>query len=230
MRSFITAIAMTLVLTLLTGVIYPLVVYGVAQIIFPWQANGSLVMRNGHVVGSNLIGQNFVRARYFHPRPSAAGTKGYDAANSGGSNLGPTNRELIHNVKQALHEVLAENTGTTPKQVPIDMVTSSASGLDPEISPAVAEIQLRRVAKARGISPVVVRKLILENTRGRVLGILGEPGVSVLKLNLALDAADAVRVLRNEHEACSTVMRNMMPARRRGSILKKHSMPVVPRV
>lgn len=187
MRSLITAIAMTVTLTVLTGIIYPLVVYGLAQSIFPLQANGSLVTRGGHVVGASLIGQNFKQPRYFHPRPSDAGDKGYDASNSGGSNLGPTNRKLIRNVKQTLHEVLEENPGITPAQVPIGMVTSSASGLDPEISPAGARLQVARVARVRGLRPQVVERLVHEYTRPRFAGIFGEPGVNVLELNLALD-------------------------------------------
>jgi K+-transporting ATPase ATPase C chain len=187
MRSFITAILMTLVLTVLTGIIYPFVVYGIAQAIFPWQANGSLVMRDGHVVGSSLIGQNFALPRYFHPRPSAAGPNGYDASNSGGSNLGPTNRKLIEIVQHQLQRVREQNPGITPHQVPIGMVTSSASGLDPEISPAGAQIQVPRVAKARGVSQRAVENLVREYTRPRLAGVFGEPGVNVLELNLALD-------------------------------------------
>jgi K+-transporting ATPase ATPase C chain len=187
MRTLITAIAMTVVLILLTGIIYPLVVYVIAQTAFPWQANGSLIARDGHVVGSSLIGQNFTQARYFHPRPSAAGDKGYDASNSGGSNLGPTNRKLVEGVKDALHKVLEENPGSTPQQVPIGLVTASGSGLDPEISPAAAQLQVARVAKARGLSPEAVEGLVREHTRARLAGVFGEPGVNVLELNLALD-------------------------------------------
>jgi potassium-transporting ATPase KdpC subunit len=190
MRSLITAILMTLVLTALTGIIYPLVVYGIAQAVFPWQANGCLVIRDGRVVGSNLIGQNFTQARYFHPRPSAAGDKGYDASDSGGSNLGPTNRKLIENVMHALHELLEEDPGVTPHEVPIGMVTSSASGLDPEISPAGARLQVPRVAKVRRLNPQVVENLVGKYTRLRFAGVFGEPGVNVLELNLALDRLD----------------------------------------
>lgn len=187
MRTLVSAIAMTLALTVLTGIIYPAVVYVIAQATFPWQANGSLIVRDGRVVGSNLIGQNFAQARYFHPRPSAAGDKGYDASNSGGSNLGPTNRKFVEGVKDALHKVIEENPGATPHQVPVGMVTASGSGLDPEISPADAQLQVARVAKARGLSPDVVEGLVREHTRQRFAGVLGEPGVNVLELNLALD-------------------------------------------
>jgi len=187
MRTLITAISMAIALTLLTGIVYPLVVWGVAQVLFPWQANGSLVVRDGHVVGSEMIGQNFAAAGYFHPRPSAAGDKGYDASNSGGSNLGPTNRKLVETTKAALHKVLEENPGTSPAQVPIDMVTASGSGLDPEISPAAAELQVTRVAKARGLSKAAVRDVVRDNRRPRLAGFFGEPGINVLNLNLALD-------------------------------------------
>jgi potassium-transporting ATPase KdpC subunit len=187
MRTLITASAMTIALTLLTGIVYPLVVWGVAQVLFPWQANGSLVVRDGHVVGSEIIGQNFAAARYFHPRPSAAGDKGYDASNSSGSNLGPTNRKLVETTKAALHKVLEENPGISPAQVPVDMVTASGSGLDPEISPAAAELQVPRVAKARGLSEAAVREVVRDNRRPPLAGFFGEPGINVLDLNLTLD-------------------------------------------
>ena len=187
MRTLITAIAMTIALTLVTGIVYPIAVWGIAQVLFAWQANGSLVMRGGQVVGSALIGQNFAAAKYFHPRPSAAGDKGYDASNSGASNLGPTNRKLVDATKAALHKVLQENPGTLPAQVPIDLVTASASGLDPEISPAAAELQVARVAKARGLSEAVVLAVVHDNVRPRFAELFGEPGVNVLELNLALD-------------------------------------------
>jgi K+-transporting ATPase ATPase C chain len=187
MRTLITAIAMTIALTLVTGIVYPIAVWGIAQVLFAWQANGSLVMRGGQVVGSARIGQNFAAAKYFHPRPSAAGDKGYDASNSGASNLGPTNRKLIDATKAALHKVLQENPGALPAQVPIDLVTASASGLDPEISPASAELQVARVAKARGLSEAVVLDVVHDNVRPRFAELFGEPGVNVLELNLALD-------------------------------------------
>lgn len=182
------AIRMTIVLTVLTGIIYPLVMVGLAHLLFPFQADGSLVVREGHVVGSELIGQNFTLPRYFHGRPSAAGAKGYDAADSGGSNLGPTNRVLIEIVRRRLRKTLEENPGIKPAQVPVGLVTSSASGLDPEISPAAAELQVARVAKARGLSPQAMRALVRAHLRRRWAGVLGEPGVNVLMLNLALDA------------------------------------------
>ncbi len=178
---------MTIVLTILTGLVYPLVIAGIAQALFPLQANGSLIERNGQVVGSSLIGQDFSGPAYFHSRPSAAGDKGYDASASGGSNLGPTNKTLIEAVKSRLKDVLEENPGITASQVPIDIVTSSGSGLDPEISLAAAQIQIARVARARGLSEDRVRDLVEQATRGRWGGILGEPGVNVLQLNIALD-------------------------------------------
>lgn len=181
------AIIMTIVLTVLTGFIYPLVVWGIAQIVFPAQANGSLVMRDGRPIGSRLIGQNFSQNKYFHPRPSAAGDKGYDASNSGGSNLGPTNKALIDAVRARVSAVSEEEAPIAPGGVPADLVTASGSGLDPEISPAAAALQVGRVARARGISEDAVRAIVRQNTRQRWAGILGEPGVNVLELNLALD-------------------------------------------
>jgi len=187
MRSMITAIKMTVVLTVLTGILYPLAMVGVAHIAFPSQADGSLIYRNGVPIGSSLIGQNFKSPGYFRSRPSAAGDKGYDPTSSSGSNLGPTNKSFIDSVKQRLKIVLEENRGVQASQVPVDMVTASGSGLDPEISPAAAEIQVQRVAKARGISEEAVQDLIKLHTRPRWAGFLGEPGVNVVELNLALD-------------------------------------------
>jgi potassium-transporting ATPase KdpC subunit len=189
MRSLMVAIKMTIVLTVLTGLIYPVVMTGIAHVVFPVQAQGSLIARNGQVIGSSIIGQNFGAPGYFHSRPSGAGSKGYDATSSGGSNLGPTNKALIEAVRSRLKGVIEENPGTSPAQVPIDMVTTSGSGLDPEISPASADLQVARVAKARGLSEEQVRKLVEQSTRGRWLGVVGEPGVNVLALNLALDEA-----------------------------------------
>ena len=187
MRTFISALFVTALLTVLTGIVYPLAVWGIAQTIFPAQAGGSLIVAGNKVVGSSLIGQNFSSPRYFQSRPSAAGDKGYDAANSSGSNLGPTNKALIDAVKLRLKSFIESNPAANPRQVPVDLVTASGSGLDPEISPAAADLQVARVAHARGISEDQVRQLIAENTRPRSAGIFGEPGVNVLLLNLALD-------------------------------------------
>jgi len=186
MNNFWISIKMVVVLTALTGLAYPLLIAGAARVLFPWQAQGSLVERDGKIVGSALIGQNFASPRYFQPRPSAAGDKGYDASNSSGSNLGPTNKALIDAVRSRLAQA-SEADGVPKSQVPIDLVTTSGSGLDPEISPAAAEIQVARVAKARGLTEDQVRELISSKTRSRWLGLLGEPGVNVLGLNLALD-------------------------------------------
>jgi potassium-transporting ATPase KdpC subunit len=182
------AIRMTIVLTILTGIMYPMVMAGVAQLLFPFQADGSLVVRGGRIVGSEWIGQNFTSPGYFHGRPSAAGSTGYDAADSGGSNLGPTNKALVDSVRRRLGKTLEENPGIKAARVPVDLVTASASGLDPEISPAAAEIQVARVARARGLSREAVRALVRAHIRPRWGGVLGEPGVNVLMLNLALDA------------------------------------------
>jgi K+-transporting ATPase ATPase C chain len=179
------AILMTLVLTLLTGLVYPLAVTGLAQLIFPHQANGSLAVRNGTVIGSELIGQGFAGDRYFHGRPSAAGGDGYDATSSGGTNLGPTNAKLIDRVRQTAAELKQENSTAA---VPVELVTTSSSGLGPHISPAGAEFQIPRVARARGVSPEALRVLVQEHTEPRQLGLLGEARVNVLRLNLALDA------------------------------------------
>jgi K+-transporting ATPase ATPase C chain len=192
------AIRMTLVLTVLLGIAYPVAMVGIAHLLFPWQADGSLITRDGQVVGSELIGQNFNSAGYFQPRPSAAGDKGYDAGNSSGSNLGPTNKTLIDTVSQRVKALIEKNPGLNSTQIPIDMVTTSGSGLDPEISQAAADIQVQRVAKARGLSTDAVEHLIEAHTRDRWAGIVGEPGVNVLELNLALDN------LKPEHVASST--------------------------
>lgn len=174
---------MTIVTTLLLGVVYPLAVTGVAQVLFRDKANGQLIERNGKVVGSRIIGQAFSSPGYFRSRPSAAGT-GYDAANSAGTNLGPTNKKLIDSVKAAVDAAKPENPGMP---VPIDLVTTSASGLDPHISPANAAFQTRRVARERGVAEDVVQRLVAEHTEGRQFGFLGEAVVNVLELNLALD-------------------------------------------
>jgi K+-transporting ATPase ATPase C chain len=182
-----TAVRMTFVLTVLTGIIYPVLMTAMSETIFPFQAKGSLITRDGRVVGSRLIGQSFKAPSYFHGRPSAAGNKGYDASNSSGSNLGPTNKVLIDTTRRRLKEVLEQNPGTSPADVPISQITASGSGLDPEISPAGAMMQAGRVAKARGMSDRAVLDLIRAHTRTRWAGVLGEPGINVLELNFALD-------------------------------------------
>lgn len=179
------AIAMTVVLTVLLGIVYPLVVTGLAQVMFPSKAAGSLIEKNGKVIGSSLIGQPFSGAGYFHSRPSAAGA-GYDATASAGTNLGPTSQKLMDNVKTAAESLREENPGSP---IPIDLVTASASGLDPHITPAAAEFQVPRIARERGINAEEVRRLVRDHTEGRQFGLLGEPRVNVLELNLALDAA-----------------------------------------
>lgn len=185
MKNLLTAVLMTIVTTVLFGLIYPLVVTGLAQVIFPDNANGQLIRNyDGTVIGSRLIGQPFVSPGYFRSRPSAAGANGYDASASGGSNLGPMNQKLIDRVKADVEKLQSENPG---KPVPVDLVTTSGSGLDPHISPAAAEFQVPRVARERGISEEELRKIISEHTEGRQFGFLGEPRVNVLELNLALD-------------------------------------------
>jgi potassium-transporting ATPase KdpC subunit len=179
------ALRFTLFFTVLTGLVYPGVVTGLTQMFFPHRANGSLIVTNGQVVGSSLIGQNFTKPEYFQPRPSAAGN-GYDATASGGSNYGPTNQKLIDRVKASIEQFRKDNPDYTGP-IPADLVTASASGLDPDISPASAEAQAPRVAKARGIALEQVQQLVAQNTEGRTFGFLGEPRVNVLELNLALD-------------------------------------------
>jgi potassium-transporting ATPase KdpC subunit len=195
LREIRPAIVVLVALTLITGLVYPLLLTGIAQVIFPHQANGSLIEQNGKVIGSELIGQNFTTDKYFHGRPSATTAPDpkdpsktvpapYNAANSGGSNLGPSNKALIDRVKGNIATLQKENPGTV---VPIDLVTTSASGLDPDISPEAALFQVPRIAKARKLPEDQIRQLIDDDTEGRLFGLLGEPRVNVLQLNLALD-------------------------------------------
>ncbi|HWT83514.1 MAG TPA: potassium-transporting ATPase subunit KdpC [Candidatus Acidoferrum sp.] len=181
------ALVSLVVLTAITGLLYPLVVTGIAQVIFPRQANGSLIMKDGKAVGSELIGQPFDDPKYFWSRPSATSPFPDNAGSSGGSNLGPTNPDLQKAVQGRIDALKAADPGNTAP-IPVDLITASGSGLDPHISPAAALYQARRVAKARGLSEDAVRNLIETNTEGRQFGFLGEPRVNVLKLNLALDA------------------------------------------
>jgi K+-transporting ATPase ATPase C chain len=188
-KHLVTSILMTVVTTVLLGIIYPFVVTGLAQLIFPRQANGSMITSNGTLIGSHLIGQPFSSPGYFHSRPSAAGT-GYDAGNSGGSNLGPTNKMLIDRMNGDIQKAQAENPGTP---VPLDLVTTSGSGLDPHTSPEAAAFQVPRIARERGMSEADVSALVANHTEGRQLGFLGEPRVNVLELNLDLDTTHPMK-------------------------------------
>jgi K+-transporting ATPase ATPase C chain len=183
-KNILTAILFTLVTTVIFGVIYPLTVTGMAQLLFHDRANGQLIERNGKLVGSRIIGQAFTGPNYFHPRPSSAGT-GYDPMASGGSNLAPTNKNLIERVKGDVQTLHAENPNAA---IPVDLVTTSGSGLDPDISPESAEFQIPRVAHSRNMKQEDVRALVQKHTKGRDLGFLGEPRVNVLELNLELDS------------------------------------------
>src|SRR6187455_3110046 len=188
-RNLVVAILMTVVTTVILGIIYPLAITAIAQVAFPAQANGQLIERDGKVVGAKLIGQGFSSPGYFRSRPSAAGT-GYDAANSAGTNLGPTNKKLIDAVTANVEAARKENPGAP---VPIDLVTTSASGLDPHISPAAAAFQVPRVARERAMPETDLRRLVDAHTDGRQLGFFGEPGVNVLELNLDLDRTHAMK-------------------------------------
>ena len=183
------AVLFTLVTTALFGLLYPLSVTGLAQLFFPSESNGSLLVKDGHVAGSRLLGQSFSSRGYFHSRPSSAGT-GYDASQSSGSNLGPTNHQLLDRVKADVQKLHAENPGAA---IPVDLVTASGSGLDPEISRAAAEFQVPRVARERSMSEADVRTLVQKHTLGRQFGFLGEPRVRILELNLDLDATHPVK-------------------------------------
>ena len=186
-RQLFPALRILLMLTIVTGILYPLAVLAIGQGVFAGRADGSLVRRNGHVVGSSLLGQNFVKPRYFHPRPSAAGTDGYDGAASSASNLGPSNPDLAKAVQDRVAQYKKENGLAADAKVPVDAVTASGSGLDPDISVANARVQVARVAKARGLGADIVRTLVDGHVNDRQLGVLGEETVNVLNLNLALD-------------------------------------------
>jgi K+-transporting ATPase ATPase C chain len=190
-NQMIPALRITILLTLLTGLAYPGIVTALCQLLFPQQANGSLVSRNGQIVGSTLIGQNFTKPEYFQPRPSAAGA-GYDAANSGGSNLGPTNQKLAARIQAAATKFRQDNPGFQGP-IPADLLTTSASGLDPHLSPLSAQAQIPRIAQARHLSAEHLQQLIAQHTEGPTLGFLGDPRVNVLQLNLALDSLHSAR-------------------------------------
>jgi K+-transporting ATPase ATPase C chain len=188
-KNLLIAMWFTLVTTVMFGVLYPLVITGLAQMLFPDRANGQLIRRNGKVVGSRIIGQSFTEPRFFHSRPSSAGT-GYDPTSSSGSNLGPTNKTLLERVKGDVEKLQVENPNAP---IPVDLVTASGSGLDPDISPAAAEFQIPRVAHSRGMKEDDVRALVRKHTLGRDLGLLGEPRVNALELNLELDTLHTAR-------------------------------------
>ncbi|TWH48672.1 potassium-transporting ATPase subunit KdpC [Sporomusa sp. KB1] len=187
-RQIVNSFRMLLVLTVITGLVYPLTMVGVANTIFPSQAKGSLIESQGQVVGSKLIGQNFTQPGYFHGRPSSAGKDGYDAAGSSGSNLGPTNKKLMDMIADNVNKARQENSLDENAAIPADLVTASASGLDPDISPDAAYLQVERVAEARGLAAKEVYSLVDKNISGRQLALFGEPRVNVLALNMALDS------------------------------------------
>lgn len=186
-KSLKNALLLLIMLTVITGVFYPLVITGIAQLIFPRQANGSLIVRDGQVIGSSLLAQNFTRPEYFHPRPSAAGQDGYDAAGSAATNLGPTSQKLMDSLKKTADDYRQENNLSDEVVLPSDAVTSSGSGLDPEISLPNAYMQIARVAEARGVSTDKIRNIVDEYADSSILGIPGEERVNVLLLNLSLD-------------------------------------------
>jgi K+-transporting ATPase ATPase C chain len=188
-RNLLIAVWFTLVTTVIFGVLYPLAITGLAQVLSPVRANGQLIESNGRIVGSRIIGQSFTGPGYFHSRPSSAGT-GYDPTSSSGSNLGPTNKQLIERVRSDVQKLGSENSNVP---IPVDLVTTSGSGLDPDISPAAAEFQISRVARSRGIKEEDVHALVRKHTKDRDLGFLGEPRVNVLELNLELDTLRAMR-------------------------------------
>ena len=191
-KELLPGLRIKLFMTVVLGVAYPLLMTGVSQVLFSKQANGSLITVDGKTIGSEIIGQNFARPEYFHPRPSAAGDKGYDAANSGGSNYGPMNQKLIDRVKASIDQVRQENPDYRGA-IPVDLVTASASGLDPHLSPESAAVQVARVAKARGVPADAVAAVVRQYTEGPALGIFGEPRVNVLLVNVALDRSMPIR-------------------------------------
>ena len=197
-KQIISALRLAIVLTVVTGIVYPLAMTGVAQAVFPKQANGSLVYVNDKPVGSILLGQNFTAAKYFHSRPSSAGSDGYDASSSAGSNLGPTNKKLMDTVKDNLDKVRTENQLDAEAKVPSDMVLASGSGLDPDISPEAAYLQVGRVASERSLSEDKVRSLVASQVQGKTIGLLGEQRVNVLVLNMALDKEDLMDKMASE--------------------------------
>lgn len=198
MKALCTALRIAIALTVLTGLLYPGVVTALCQWLMPHNADGSLILKDGHIIGSSLVGQNFTRPEYFHPRPSAAGTEGYDASTSGGSNLGPTSRKLFERMQADIEKFRRENPDYRGS-IPADLVTASGSGLDPDISPASAEAQAARIAKARRVPEDAVRQLLSKYIEPPSLGFLGDPRVNVLRLNLALD--QVLPVPENQHAA-----------------------------